>query len=108
VRATVTSADGQRRGLWAHHQIPHLLSRLRAGSYEPGRGTWFGFRLTRTADGVTVEYDDGEPAFEYDATDFSFALDHAYFPRSAEHTPTWLRARLDRGSGFDPGGEVGQ
>ncbi|WP_017583132.1 hypothetical protein [Nocardiopsis valliformis] len=37
-----------------------------------------------------------EPTFAADPTDFSFALDQVYFPRPAEHTPPWLRARLDR------------
>ncbi|WP_017586927.1 hypothetical protein [Nocardiopsis ganjiahuensis] len=96
VRVVATTADGERRGLWPHHQIPPLLGRLRAGSYEPDRGTWFGFRMALTGDGRGVEYDAGEPAFESDPTDWSFALDQVYYPRSAEHTPPWLRARLER------------
>lgn len=104
LRVRVTGEDGRVRGGPVPFRVPVLVRRLRSGLYRPGRGTWFGFRLVcgPGAGEFRAAYDfDAEPAFDLPPLDFGYALDLAYFPRSAEHTPDWLAertagARMDR------------
>ncbi|GAB2501019.1 hypothetical protein [Nocardiopsis aegyptia] len=96
LRVRVAGEDGQVRGGPVPFRVPYLVRRLRSGLYRPGRGTWFGFRLVcgPGAGEFRACYDfDAEPAFDLPPLDFGYALDVAYFPRSAEHTPAWLAQR---------------
>ncbi|WP_017591959.1 hypothetical protein [Nocardiopsis potens] len=74
------------------------MTALREACYRPGRGTWFSAEVRVPRDGAcTASYDhDTEPPFHRAPAPFSYALDAAYFPRSAEHTPGWLAAHLHR------------
>lgn len=94
VRLILTGADG-RQWTTPDRRLDALVRRLREGMYRPGAGTWFGFRLVRTAERFHYTFEfEREPEFDMPPLDFSYALDQAYFPRTEEHVPDWLADRL--------------
>ncbi|MFD9889605.1 TNT domain-containing protein [Amycolatopsis sp. NPDC059027] len=87
-------------------ELTNLFSRLRAGMYATGRGTWLQSRFTLAPDG-TFDFDftlDTEPAWNEPPEQGSTAYpdELAEFPREDEHIPDWwrLRAQLPLGVVF--------
>ncbi len=74
-----------------------MFEELRDGMRQKGKGTWFTAVLTIERSGkYSIEYDyDNEPAFVPQLTDGAYALDYDYFRRDDEHTPDWLRRKLE-------------
>jgi|GEM_PF-865732 len=70
------------------------ISDLRARMYRPGAGTWFTMVVDVFAQGrVAFAFDyDNPPAFDFAPN--SWAEDAERFPRTAENTPDWLRAKV--------------
>ncbi len=77
-------------------QAVSKLDELRRVMYRHGTGAWFTARLeVERAGRFSVEFDyDGEPDFTPPLTPDAYALDLDRFPRTAEHIPGWLRAKL--------------
>ncbi|PRY42272.1 tudor domain-containing protein [Umezawaea tangerina] len=98
-----TGPDGGQTKVAPPAAAMRVLKKLRAGMYEEDRGSWYTARITIEPPGrYEVEYDyDGEPTFTPPLTASAYALDQDYFPRSDEHIPDWLRAKLAEASGDD-------
>lgn len=77
------------------HAMRHM-DELRSAMYRPDKGAWFTARLNVERSGrYSVEFDyDNEPDFTPPLTGSAYALDLDAFPRSREHTPSWLREKL--------------
>lgn len=74
--------------------LEDLFETLRQQMYQPGKGAWLTAGLTITANGhfsTDFDYDD-EPAWSIPVDPQIYAEDLAEFPRSDQHTPTWMRA----------------
>ncbi len=101
----VTAEDGGPVAAATPTAVMKVLKKLRAGMYEEDRGSWYTALVTVRPPGrYEVEYDyDGEPEFTPPLTAGAFALDQDYFPRSDEHVPAWLRAKLDEAAATDAG-----
>lgn len=72
---------------------------LRAACYIPGKGTWFGVKITVTPDGrATAEYNyDREPEWDVPVDPIAYVTDQEKFPRDEECQPDWLKQRLAEG-----------
>ena len=71
---------------------------LRAGTFEPSKGTWFGLRYVVDQSGeyhVSFDYDD-EPEFDVALAHANYACDFARFPRDEAHMPSWLKGETGR------------
>ncbi|GLW62820.1 hypothetical protein Arub01_10640 [Actinomadura rubrobrunea] len=92
----VVDADGDVRPTTVPGQAADKMDDLRRLMYREGEGAWFTARLRVERSGrFSAEFDyDGEPDFHPPLTADAYALDLERFPRSAEHVPDWLRARL--------------
>lgn len=79
-----------------HPALTELFARLRAGMYEPGRGTWFTarFRLDFPFT-FEVSYDyDAEPDWRGRPPATAYAEELRDFARAPESTPPWLGGDL--------------
>ncbi|WP_131739900.1 hypothetical protein [Actinomadura roseirufa] len=92
----VVDAGGERRQAMPPGQAVGRMDELRRAMYRRGKGAWFTARLEVERSGrFSAEFDyDGEPEFTPPLTPAAFALDLDRFPRTDEHIPGWLRARL--------------
>ena len=70
------------------------LDALRDAMYRDDVGTWFGMQFVQLADGrSSVQFNhDHDPQLVATADDWRLDLD--VYPRSSEHVPAWLAARL--------------
>jgi hypothetical protein len=96
VSCTVVRVDGSMSTINAPYRATRLLPDLRAGMFEPGRGTWFSMRCVVEQSGqhrVLFDYD-GEPELDFTLADSSYAVDLARFPRDEAHLPDWLKEKL--------------
>jgi len=85
-------------------ELGGLLTELRAGMYEPGRGTWLHARYTLRPDD-TFDFDfqlDTEPHWTEQPAPNHYPDELGRFPRDDEHIPDWwrLRAQLPLGIVF--------
>ncbi|WP_007026395.1 hypothetical protein [Saccharomonospora iraqiensis] len=95
----VTDSGGATVPLAPPPRSVELLGRLRAGMYQPGRGTWSGAMIT-VDPGRTPRLDhlhDRQPRWRRQPPPAAFADELRLFPRSAEHVPEWLRHRASEG-----------
>ncbi|MBO2446566.1 hypothetical protein J4573_05655 [Actinomadura barringtoniae] len=92
----VVNADGSARTALPPGQAVGKMDELRRVMYQRGKGAWFTARLEVERSGrFSAEFDyDGEPEFTPPLTPSAYALDLERFPRSDEHIPSWLRAKL--------------
>lgn len=92
----VVNADGSARTALPPGQAVGKMDELRRVMYQRGKGAWFTARLEVERSGrFSAEFDyDGEPDFTPPLTPSAYALDLERFPRSDEHIPSWLRAKL--------------
>jgi hypothetical protein len=93
----ITRQDGSTFKLQPPMAVMEPLGDLRSGMYQEGKGSWYTARIVIDPPGrYSVEFDyDNEPAFEPPLVPGVYALDFEHFPRTPEHTPDWLRAKLD-------------
>ncbi|MDO5700660.1 MAG: hypothetical protein Q4P36_04220 [Bowdeniella nasicola] len=73
------------------------LTRLRVLTYHEERGAWFSAAIRMTPEGqftVNVNTDE-EPPLRQDFPAAEWRADLERFPRSEEHIPDWLRAKLE-------------
>ncbi|MFI0482179.1 hypothetical protein [Actinomadura sp. 9N215] len=76
------------------------LRELRAGMYEPGKGTWFSAEYVVVRPGrYSVDFDyDNEPSFtatlNFKPSPMTYVNDLKWFPRDDEHIPGWLRQKI--------------
>jgi len=93
----VTDSSGAEKRTPTPTAALRKMRELRNGMYEQDRGTWFTGTLVLEPPGkYQIEYDyDGEPTFVPPLKPSAFELDFEFFPRSEEHTPDWLRQKLD-------------
>jgi hypothetical protein len=92
----VVNADGTARTALPPGQAVGKMDELRRVMYQSGKGAWFTARLEVERSGrFSAEFDyDGEPDFTPPLTPAAYALDLERFPRSDDHIPSWLRAKL--------------
>lgn len=88
--------DGSTRVVVPPGRAISRMDELRTVTYREGKGAWFTARLEIERSGrYSVEFDyDGEPAFVPPLAGSAYVQDLRRFPRSREHTPQWLRAKL--------------
>ncbi|WP_285612728.1 TNT domain-containing protein [Actinokineospora globicatena] len=93
-QVTVQDKDGA-EDLPVSPDITMLFSRLRAGMYREGRGTWFNARYQLDQPSAyNLEYDRDEPKWIQPPPPPAFADDLRIFPRDEENVPEWLARRL--------------
>ncbi|MFD0852261.1 hypothetical protein ACFQ07_08510, partial [Actinomadura adrarensis] len=87
---------GEARAATPPGQAVGMMDELRREMYREGKGAWFTARLDIGRDGrFSAEFDyDCEPEFTPPLTPSAFAKDLERFPRSEEHIPRWLKAKL--------------
>ncbi|SER79323.1 glycohydrolase toxin TNT-related protein [Actinokineospora terrae] len=93
-QVTVQDQEGA-ADLPVSQDITMLFSRLRAGMYREGRGTWFNARYQLDQPSAyNLEYDRDEPTWIQPPPPPAFADDLRIFPREEENVPEWLARRL--------------
>jgi hypothetical protein len=91
----VTFADGGTEPWTMPADLQGLFTRLRAGMYREGRGTWFNARYKLDhPSSYNLEYDREEPAWEHQPPPQAYPDDMRLFPRTDDNVPEWLRRRL--------------
>jgi len=96
---TVLRLDGTTSNVNPPYRAMRLLPGLRAGMFEPGKGTWFCMRYVVDQTGeyhVSFDYD-SEPEFDFTLADANYTSDFARFPRDPAHLPAWLKEKLATG-----------
>ncbi|RZQ65021.1 TNT domain-containing protein [Amycolatopsis suaedae] len=90
-----TRSDAETLYWSAPPELSGMLAQLRAGRYEPGRGTWLRATYVLSRDGsFDVDFDnDSEPAWRTAPDTAAHAAELARFPREDEHVPLWWRRR---------------
>ncbi|KAA2264612.1 DUF4237 domain-containing protein [Solihabitans fulvus] len=75
------------------------FTRLRAGMYRPGEGTWTSAKYHLAhPDTFSVDYDwKNEPDFDLPVSQAYFREELATFPRAEENIPEWLREKAGLG-----------
>jgi hypothetical protein len=103
----VTGPDGTAHPYQPAPDVVNMLGTLRAGMYQPGRGTWLvGELVVRPGaemPDASFGYDQ-EPHWRRVPPPIGFRDELATFPRADEHVPGWLRQRLAGGDGETPHG----
>ncbi|MDL4771399.1 MULTISPECIES: hypothetical protein [Thermomonosporaceae] len=91
----VDSEGGMRQAFPPGHAIGKM-DELRRVMYRRGKGAWFTARLDIERSGrFSAEFDyDGEPDFTPALDPAAYVIDLDRFPRSDDHIPAWLRAKL--------------
>ncbi|WP_181770297.1 ferredoxin [Amycolatopsis pittospori] len=96
----VTGQDGLPRPAQPSPEAMQLLGNLRAGMYQPGRGTWlsailvYGSTTVLGADFLA----DVEPPWRRTPPQIGFQDELRFFPRAEQYIPPWLRQR----AGLEP------
>lgn len=93
---TVLLNDGSNPAMLIPDEVRQLLLRLREAMYEPGTGTWFSSRVILDAPSkIYVKYNfDWDPLWNPSIAPEGWTRDLEAFPRTEEHIPEWLRAKL--------------
>jgi hypothetical protein len=92
----VLRVDGTTSKVNPPYRAMRLLPGLRAGMFQPGKGTWFGLSyVVEQSGGYQVSFDyDGEPEFDVTLAATNYAVDFARFPRDDAYLPSWLKEKL--------------
>jgi len=93
--AETTAQDGASRTWTAPQEIASLFTRLRAGMYREGRGTWFNakYQLDRPSS-YNLDFDRDEPQWQNPPPPQAYSDEMRFFPRTEENVPEWLARRL--------------
>ncbi|PRX46540.1 hypothetical protein B0I33_107117 [Prauserella shujinwangii] len=104
----VTGPDRVARPVRPPEPAMRLLATLRAGMYEPGRGTWLSAVLEfAPGDEPRAEFSvDAEPRWRRVPPPVGFADELRFFPRAAEFVPGWLRTRAGLPEPAPPAGRL--
>jgi hypothetical protein len=91
----VVGVDGVTRSVPPPPDLVRLLGQLRAGMYQPGRGTWLGGSVEiDSSGGSRTEFAiDVEPRWWRVPPPVGFADEVRFFPREERYVPDWLRRR---------------
>ncbi|MFD4251301.1 ferredoxin [Amycolatopsis thermoflava] len=103
VDVAVVGPDGVARPVPPPPPVVQLLGRLRAGMYQPGRGTWLAAVVVFDP-GRPPQVDyviDHEPRWRQVPPPIGFADELRFFPRAEEFVPAWLRERAQPRSEVD-------
>lgn len=94
-RKRAFNAEGE-RVIGASYPVVKALEKLRRVMYKPNTGTWFTatFDLVRPGKLETHFDYDNEPDWSVAPSDDTYRAEAEKFPRSPEHTPEWMRAKL--------------
>ncbi|MBM7812806.1 hypothetical protein JOE68_003671 [Saccharothrix algeriensis] len=93
--AEVRSADGTMRAWSPPQEVAGLFSRLRAGMYREGRGSWSNARYQLDhPSSYNLDFDRAEPAWQTPPPPQAYVDEMRFFPRAEENVPDWLRRRL--------------
>ncbi|GIG20767.1 hypothetical protein Cch01nite_14910 [Cellulomonas chitinilytica] len=86
--------------------VAYTLRQLRIAAYREDAGTWFSATFVLRADGqFATDFDyDGDPGTDLSAD--LYALDLLKYPRTPEHTPAWLTAKLATRRVWAPSDEI--
>ncbi|WP_344621167.1 hypothetical protein [Actinosynnema pretiosum] len=93
---TVLRRGGTQVAVRLPSTVEPALRELRDLMYEPGRGTWFSMRYTvdpPLEHRALFNYDH-DPCWSPGIPASAWVVDQQVYPRSPEHRPEWLRARL--------------
>ncbi|MFI5558359.1 ferredoxin [Amycolatopsis japonica] len=91
----VTGQDGLPRPVQPSQEAVQLLGNLRAGMYQPGRGTWLSAILVYgPATVLSTDFlADVEPPWRQAPPQIGFQDELRFFPRAEQSVPPWLRQR---------------
>ncbi|MBB5954983.1 hypothetical protein FHS29_001553 [Saccharothrix tamanrassetensis] len=93
--AEVRSADGTMRVWSPPQEVAGLFSRLRAGMYREGRGSWSNARYQLDhPSSYNLDFDRAEPVWQTPPPPQAYVDEMRFFPRADENVPEWLRRRL--------------
>lgn len=97
-QATAEAADGTPLNVYLGRPASQLLKELRAAMAQPGKGAWFTALARFSADGrMTWDFDhDHEPEWFTPTSPLHYLQEQEEHPRDDEHTPRWMRERLDQ------------
>lgn len=95
--AEVRTADGALRAWSPPHEVAGLFSRLRAGMYRDGRGSWSNARYQLDhPSSYNLDFDRAEPSWTTPPPPQAYLDEMRFFPRTDENVPDWLRRRLQQ------------
>ncbi|WP_436492288.1 glycohydrolase toxin TNT-related protein [Actinokineospora sp. HUAS TT18] len=91
----LTRADESAEEFKVSPEIAVLFTRLRAGMYREGRGTWYNARYQLDQPSAyNLEYDRDEPQWINPPPPPAYADDLRMFPREEQNVPEWLMRRM--------------
>ncbi|WP_461121181.1 TNT domain-containing protein [Saccharothrix stipae] len=97
--AEVRTADGALRAWSPPQEVAGLFSRLRAGMYRDGRGSWSNARYQLDhPSSYNLDFDRAEPSWTTPPPPQAYLDEMRFFPRTDENVPDWLRRRLQQAS----------
>ncbi|MFE9744963.1 TNT domain-containing protein [Saccharothrix saharensis] len=95
--AEVRTADGALRAWSPPQEVAGLFSRLRAGMYRDGRGSWSNARYQLDhPSSYNLDFDRAEPSWTTPPPPQAYLDEMRFFPRTDENVPDWLRRRLQQ------------
>jgi hypothetical protein len=97
-QATAQAADGTPLNVYLGRPATRILKELRRTMARSGKGTWFTALVRLSVDGrMTWDFDhDHEPAWFTPTSPLHYLQEQQEFPRDDEHTPPWMRERLEQ------------
>ncbi|MEV2275327.1 hypothetical protein AB0I72_07050 [Nocardiopsis sp. NPDC049922] len=100
----VQGVDGEIRPTPVPEGAAEPLTDLKRACYLEGRGTWLTMVLSIDHSGqFDVDFDhDSDPLLTRPHNAYAYAQELSRFPRTEEHVPAWLRARLDEARPMSP------
>ncbi|MFI6575786.1 hypothetical protein ACIBFB_08285 [Nocardiopsis sp. NPDC050513] len=100
----VQGVDGEIRPTPVPEGVAEPLTRLKRACYLEGRGTWLTMVLSIHQSGrFDVDFDhDSDPRLTRPHNAYAYAQELSRYPRTEEHVPAWLRARLDEARPMRP------
>ncbi len=97
--AEVRTADGSLRAWSPPQEVAGLFSRLRAGMYREGRGSWSNARYQLDhPSSYNLDFDRAEPSWTTPPPPQAYLDEMRFFPRTDDNVPDWLRHRLQQAS----------
>ncbi|NUS62128.1 MAG: hypothetical protein HOQ46_00605, partial [Saccharothrix sp.] len=95
--AEVRTADGGVRAWSPPQEVAGLFSRLRAGMYREGRGSWSNARYQLDhPSSYNLDFDRAEPTWTTPPPPQAYLDEMRFFPRTDDNVPDWLRRRLQQ------------
>ncbi|MER5268230.1 glycohydrolase toxin TNT-related protein [Actinosynnema sp. NPDC002837] len=95
--AEVRTVDGALRAWSPPQEVAGLFSRLRAGMYRDGRGSWSNARYQLDhPSSYNLDFDRAEPSWTTPPPPQAYLDEMRFFPRTDENVPDWLRRRLQQ------------